>query len=76
MRASLPLNSSLDGYTSFIGGIGGDLTKYTVVKYNGFNEIETSAHELGHRYFKYILVYVSVKISWCLKIENFLESLP
>ena len=42
---------SVAGFTGLTGGIGGNLTKYAVVKNNGFNEIENAAHELGHRYF-------------------------
>ena len=41
--------SSVTGYTISNGGICSG-NKYSILEFNGFNEIENSAHELGHRY--------------------------
>ncbi len=38
------------GYTQEIGGICSQ-TKYSVVEWDGFLQIQNIAHELGHRYF-------------------------
>ena len=39
--------SSIIGYT-FIGGICSP-NKYSIIEFNGFNQIQNAAHELGHR---------------------------
>ena len=39
---------SITGYTSSIGGICGT-SSYSILEFDGFNEIQNSAHELGHR---------------------------
>jgi hypothetical protein len=39
------------GITQKIGGICGE-TKYSVIEWNGFAQIQNAAHELGHRYFE------------------------
>jgi hypothetical protein len=39
------------GYTQKIGGICSE-TKYSVIEWSGFAQIQNAAHELGHRYFQ------------------------
>ena len=36
-----------------IGGICNSQKKYSLLEFNGFNEIQNAAHELGHRYSLY-----------------------
>jgi hypothetical protein len=49
------INSSqsigVNGITQKIGGICSE-TKYSVIEWNGFAQIQNAAHELGHRYFQ------------------------
>ena len=37
------------GFTQAIGGICGT-QKYSIIEYNGFNQIQNAAHELAHRF--------------------------
>jgi hypothetical protein len=38
------------GYTQEIGGICSE-SKYAVIEWSGFQQIQNAAHELGHGYF-------------------------
>ena len=44
------ISSSVTGYTIKVGGICNNTNKYSILEFNGFNQIQNAAHELGHRY--------------------------
>ena len=43
------ISSPVSGYTIKMGGICDNANKYSILEFNGFNQIQNAAHELGHR---------------------------
>ena len=50
------ISSSVIGYTIGLGGICDNTNKYSILEFNGFNQIQNAAHELGHRYLNNIIL--------------------